>query len=859
MIPVHLHISGFLSYRSPIDLDFTGFSLACISGSNGAGKSSLLDAITWALFEEARRHDESIINSNEDVKKAEVIFDFQYENNLYRVRRIKNKGKTGELDFFIRQTGAEGTSDWKSLTEKSTRETEVRIQQILRMDYETFTNASFFLQGRADQFTQQRPGERKRILANILGLDVWEEYRQRTADRRKQVEDETLVIQTRLAEIDAELGEEEAREQKLQELESALEQAARRRGEQDVVVQNYRKLETTLAEQRKLIDALSRQMDNSQNSLEGLESERITRRKERDDYIRHLEKAAEIETAYQIWQQSRTDLEQWDSVAERFREQENGRSGLLTAIESARSALAQEQLTLLNQQQVVHQGLLELPDKKQALDILQARIASAADLAIQREKLDEDLSALRQSQADAAAENPRLRAEMEEMKDRIDHLTAVEGAECPLCGQPLTPDHRVQLVEEIGAEGKKMGEKYRLNLALMHDYETRLSTLEAERKNLEETQKEIHQIEIQAAALATRIEQMEHLQTDWQTIGAARLAELTRMLESEQYALEARSAMAKIDESLKAIGYDASAHDAARKREQDGRSSEKELRELETARAALVPIESTLKNLDAQIAQKQKETAGLQGDYGRAAAALAAASAGMPDLREAERNLLDMKEQENRIRMEVGAARQKVDVLGDLKIRRGDLTHQVGEKNHLTASLKKLEKAFGKDGVPALLIEQALPEIETQANELLDRLSNGSMSVRFATQKDYRDKKRDDKKETLDILISDPSGTRDYELFSGGEAFRVNFAIRLALSRVLAQRAGARLQTLVIDEGFGSQDTQGRQRLIEAINQVKGDFAKILIVTHLEELKDAFPTRIEVEKTDSGSMVRVVG
>jgi len=86
----------------------------------------------------------------------------------------------------------------------------------------------------------------------------------------------------------------------------------------------------------------------------------------------------------------------------------------------------------------------------------------------------------------------------------------------------------------------------------------------------------------------------------------------------------------------------------------------------------------------------------------------------------------------------------------------------------------------------------------------------------------------------------------------------VNFAIRLALSRVLAKRAGARLQTLVIDEGFGSQDIEGRQRLIEAINLVRDDFQKILVITHLEELKEAFPARIEVEKTLRGSRVTVV-
>jgi exonuclease SbcC len=155
------------------------------------------------------------------------------------------------------------------------------------------------------------------------------------------------------------------------------------------------------------------------------------------------------------------------------------------------------------------------------------------------------------------------------------------------------------------------------------------------------------------------------------------------------------------------------------------------------------------------------------------------------------------------------------------------------------------------------LIEQALPQIEERANELLDRLSDGQMSIRFITQEEYKDRKRDELKETLEIQISDGAGSRNYEMYSGGEAFRLNFAIRLALSEILAQRKGARLQTLVIDEGFGSQDTQGRQRLIEAINLVKPDFAKILVITHLDELKDAFPTRIEVEKSDRGSTIQV--
>ena len=101
-------------------------------------------------------------------------------------------------------------------------------------------------------------------------------------------------------------------------------------------------------------------------------------------------------------------------------------------------------------------------------------------------------------------------------------------------------------------------------------------------------------------------------------------------------------------------------------------------------------------------------------------------------------------------------------------------------------------------------------------------------------------------------------GTRPYEMFSGGEAFRVNFAIRIALSRLLARRSGAKLQTLILDEGFGSQDGKGREKLIEAIDGIKEDFEKIFVITHVDELKDAFSHRIEVTKDANGSHIHIM-
>ena len=85
----------------------------------------------------------------------------------------------------------------------------------------------------------------------------------------------------------------------------------------------------------------------------------------------------------------------------------------------------------------------------------------------------------------------------------------------------------------------------------------------------------------------------------------------------------------------------------------------------------------------------------------------------------------------------------------------------------------------------------------------------------------------------------------------------MNFAIRVALSQLLARRSGTQLQTLIMDEGFGVLDAAGRERLVEAINAAQTDFQRILVVTHIEELKDMFPVRIEVVKGVDGSEITV--
>ena len=213
----------------------------------------------------------------------------------------------------------------------------------------------------------------------------------------------------------------------------------------------------------------------------------------------------------------------------------------------------------------------------------------------------------------------------------------------------------------------------------------------------------------------------------------------------------------------------------------------------------------------------------------------------------------------------LGSLEQQLTQLNNIKVQLRSQQQQLDTYKQQQKIYDELGKAFGKNGIQALVIENVLPQLEAESNQILSKLSNNQFHVQFITQKatkGSRTKKANIKNakfiDTLDIVIGDANGTRSYETYSGGEAFRINFSIRLALAKLLSQRAGTPLQMLIVDEGFGTQDREGCERLIAAINAISADFACILTVTHMPQFREAFQTRIEVQKTAKGSQIQVI-
>ncbi len=221
-----------------------------------------------------------------------------------------------------------------------------------------------------------------------------------------------------------------------------------------------------------------------------------------------------------------------------------------------------------------------------------------------------------------------------------------------------------------------------------------------------------------------------------------------------------------------------------------------------------------------------------------------------------EQQLTSRRRQLDEQLAQLGRLEQLTHQLETLQLQYEQQQQQLQQAKQQHRIYQELAQAFGKNGIQALMIENVLPQLEAETNQLLSRLSANQLHVQFVTQKAGRSAKKNAKLiDTLDILIADARGTRAYETYSGGEAFRINFAIRLALAKLLAQRAGAALQLLIVDEGFGTQDAEGCERLIAAINAIAADFACILTVTHMPHLKEAFQARIEVHKTQEGSQL----
>ena len=336
------------------------------------------------------------------------------------------------------------------------------------------------------------------------------------------------------------------------------------------------------------------------------------------------------------------------------------------------------------------------------------------------------------------------------------------------------------------------------------------------------------------------------------------LAPVVSALETGNFSNDARVQVSRLEAEIDELGYDTARHDEVRERIMDLIGFDKLRQQLDVA---LGQIEWDR----GQLEQSEADARGHESEVSELAARRETLARDVEQLPEARANLGeirlkfgDLESQTNAAKVRLGVVKEAVERSERMAREAAELGKKRDELIRERGLYEDLSIAFGKNGIQALIIEDALPQIENDANDLLGRLTDNRMSLKLQLSEGRRIAGTDARAEELSIDISDEMGTRAYETFSGGEAFRINFALRIALSRLLARRSGAPLPILFIDEGFGSQDASGQERLIEAIQSIQDDFDKIVVITHVEGIKEAFDTRIQVQKTDMGSTFEIV-
>jgi exonuclease SbcC len=846
MLPIRLELRNFLAYRAPDPVRFDGVHLGCLTGANGAGKSSMLDAITWSLWGKARakRDDELVHLGQNDMY---VQLDFEQEGTIYRVLRQRSrKGSgTGALELFsIADDGALNT-----LTEQSMRDTQARINRLLRLDYETFVHSAFLQQGRADAFTVKTPRDRKQILSDILGLARWEAYEDAAKAELRSIDSDINIIEGNLRMIDEELRKEPHLKATLKQAEAAQAEA---QAALDIAEKSLKEVETARADLQAAkargadIDARVRSLETE---LQGALGE-MTRQQERIiGYEATISRRTEIEAGYGALQAARdADATLGDQLMQ-LKQIDDQQNALERGLDAARAQLTNDLSVCEAEINALHSTIANAhPDD---LEETQGEIAGLQATEARREQLLEMIGTLEQESAGLGATNRALKTEMDAIKKRLDNLNSLTDAQCPLCGQPLTDEHRVELLAEVEAEGKQRGDAFRANKTRLESITAEITTHRAELSSLSDVARRLQMLGERAAVLRAGVDAASNAAA---ALSAAetRAETLRGQLASEAYAQDVRAQLGEVAAQRAALGYDSGRHSAARADLQTYREYEAQRTHLEVALNGLPDAQAALQNCAARRTRLDSAIA----DEATNREALLVEIAGLEvKAREQIAREDEVRKQralERQAYQRLINAQQELKTLDDQRKRKIELEARKIKRQEDQALYVELRDAFSKKGIPAMIIETAIPELESAANRLLMRMTDGRMQLKLETQ---REKITGGVAETLDIHISDEIGTRSYELYSGGEAFRINFALRVALSQLLSRRAGAQLRTLFIDEGFGTQDEDGRNKLVEAITAIQDDFHMILVVTHIDDLRDSFPVHLMVNKTSDGSYI----
>ena len=876
MIPTRLHLQNFLSYRDQT-IDLSELSLAVITGENGAGKSAILAGIVYAGWGEGRKADgdtkpdDTLMNNHarneEGATRMGVRYEFTVERQnetipcvIERSYRRTASGKTtsSNLQFWI---------DGEEVTSGTMAETQELIDETIGLSYELFTATSLFQQDQWDKLLQMTPGERKDVFFKLLQLSQFDDLKARAKTKRDEAQDTITGLS----------HEENQLRGKDQDTSTIKDQIASLKSEKELVQTHVNEFETA-AEVEAKIDTLRKEYKTLQTKKNELEanvtkltdkiSAKTTTKTELVEEIEELS-TADPETLQAKKEKTERKLKVLDEERQLEREKHNRYLELREQYQDMDQQIQNEIKDLKREIQTKKEAANKAAaqEKKLATKWERRREIQSAYWELEPSYIDDDIAAQKEI-VDAIKDDLYLEDAFYTQETKA--VETLEEAEegCPTCGAQLSEEQIEDIQEQALLEMKDIEEAIDKLEDELDDAEKHLNHLEgiktdieAHRRDMNEIEREIrddlHSIR-QAREEASDLDVCkEHLQ-DLQDKHPAAIEELVGRdyfeVRSEKEALEetgfttqftssveediseARTKLQSIQEELNQLD----------KKEQMEARVEELTAIIDDLKATRETTKEKVKTAQTKMGETEDEAQVLKQDHLTTEEVCTHAT---EDTGEEIGSKDDLSSYKESIISQIADANAQLKQIKKDKQRLEEINELKEEAQLQVDAASQLVDAFGRDGVPRMLLERALPAIERRSNVLLDNLGT-NLRVQFRTE---REKKTGGRTATFDIQVREGQNEMPYQGLSGGQKFRVTLAVRLALSQYLSARTGRPVRTLIIDEGFGTLDTEGRLAAQQAIAEASEDFKRVLVITHIETFKDAFPQRIDVERTIEGS------
>ena len=801
MILNSLHLANYKQYAS-LSLEFRE-GLVGIIGKNGAGKSTIFEAILYCLFGRDESN-KSLVKSAFAEPKAnvELVLEFSIGDILYRVKReFRGKAMAVGAEFYKND----------QLIAKGVSAVNEELVKVLHMERDAFKRSVFSGQKELSELSDSSGEVRKRMVRRMLGLDTLDEIQTRVnGDIRDLSSQMTGQRQNLLSTdlLDSLQNNVIEQSKALTDKQLALHTETEKQGaiEAKYVVEKQKFEEEERLLQR--FNTLHRNLGQLQERLTGLVAQQETlQQKSRDLQLLQTQQDARRDE-FATYEADKKALEMLEKEQQRHLNKE---------IRSNRIAEDQEKIATQQQKLAeLDQALTRLPMVSTALQETEQTIA---DLEAEMENKRVELRGF-------DAQIAEFKSRIKERSDKVANLkTLGNTGRCPTCLQPLLEGYEMALAElnaEIHAmqtnELHKFDEAKSLVTEAGLALKNRQQAARKEAENLIKEQSKLNEQKRQQQAITTELQQLE-----------AKLV-----------------ADAAILREIGEVHFDAAAYQNLKNKLSELEPRYREFLGNENyLRRERPTVETALQNTGKAIADVKEQISVQQSD-------LTAIGHNPQRYEAAKQSLTSFSEVLSAQSSTVQALHQAVlELQSDIarnreKIAANDrILAQISDKLEETELLRKLGEMLNL--FKTEILEKVSPGISREASDLFSRITKGKYeSIRVD--------------ENFDFTIADGGIFYPIDRFSGGEVDLANFCLRIAITKAIMELSGAeqRIEFLAFDEIFGSQDEERRLEMMLALYYLQEQFRQIYIVSHIDSLKDYFPHLLEVQSAPEGSSVKWV-